>query len=337
MRVWEIREGFGLDHLTLAERPAPVCGPGQVLVQVAAASLNYRDLLMVEGRYNPRLRLPLIPVSDGVGRVAAVGEGVSRVRVGDRVAGAFAPGWIAGEPRYELVRGTLGGPVDGMLAEQVCLPEEGVMAVPDYLEDAEAATLPCAALTAWSALFGLGGLAPGDAVLIQGTGGVSIFALQLAVAAGARAIVTSSRDDKLERARALGARHTINYRADPAWGKTARELAGGEGVDVVIEVGGAQTFDESLRAVRLGGRIAVIGILSGHQKAIDLNRILMRQIRVQGVLVGHREGFEAMCRAFEAHRIRPVVDRVFPFDQARDALAYLARGEHFGKVSIAVA
>lgn len=336
MRVVEISaEGFGLENLRVAERPDPIPGPGQVVVAVSATSLNYRDLLMVEGQYNPRQPLPLIPLSDGVGRVEAVGPGVDRVKVGDRVAGAFAQGWLAGEPDRGKFATTLGGPLDGMLAEKVCLSAEGVVPVPEHLTDAEAAALPCAYVTAWSALR-LADATAGDTILVQGTGGVSIAALQLGKALGARVIVTSSSDAKLERARGLGADETINYRETTEWGKAARSLAGPRGVDVVVEVGGAETLGQTLRCIRPGGTVAMIGILSGNQTKTLLTPILMQQVRLQGVLVGPRERFEELTRAVALHGIRPVVDRTFPMAEARAALEHLKAGKHLGKVIVEV-
>ena len=334
-RVFQIEGGFGLDKLSLAERAAREPGPGEVAVRVRAVALNYRDLLMVRGHYNPRQPLPLIPCSDGAGEVVAVGPGVTRVKVGDRVASMFAQDWASGQPNKAALSSTLGGPRDGMLAERVVLPERGVAPVPAHLEDAEAATLPCAALTAWSALVTLGGVTAGDTVLVQGTGGVSIFALQFACLLGARVIATSSSDAKLERARAMGAWRTINYRTTPDWGKVARKLSG-DGVDHVVEVGGAGTLQQSIRAVRPGGQISLIGVLAGGASELNMTPVLMQQIRVQGVLVGHREGFEAMCRAIGQHALRPVIDRVFPFSEARAALEHLASGRHFGKVCISI-
>lgn len=335
MRAVEIRGSFGLDHLALVERADPRPGPGQAVVRVRAASLNYRDLMMVEGRYNPKQKLPLVPCSDGAGEVTAVGDGVSRVRPGDRVCGIFAQGWIAGGPSRDMVRTTLGGPLDGMLAEQVALPAEGLVKVPEHLSDAEAATLPCAAVTAWASLVE-GGLMAGQSVLVQGTGGVSIFALQLAVLAGARVIVTSSSDEKLARARELGAAGCINYRQEPEWGVRVKELTGGEGVDCVMEVGGAGTLAQSLQAVRIGGCIYLIGVLSGTAAEIPITAIQMRHVRVEGVLVGSRAHFEALNRAVALHRLRPVVDRVFPLAEARDAFSYMASQGHFGKICIEI-
>ena len=335
MRAVEIRDAFGLDHLAMVERPEPRPGRGQALVRVRAASLNYRDLLMVEGRYNPKQKLPLVPCSDGAGEVVAVGEGVSRVRPGDRVCGIFAQGWIAGEPSRDMARTTLGGPLDGMLAEYVVLSEEGLVKAPDHLTDLEAATLPCTAVTAWSSLIE-GGLKAGETVLLLGTGGVSIVALQLAVLTGARAIITSSSDDKLERARQLGAAAGINYRQVPEWGARVKELTGGAGVDYVLEVGGAATLPQSLQAVRGGGRIYLIGVLGGNAAEIPITSIQMRRVRVEGVLVGSRASFEAVNRAVSLHRLRPVIDRTFPLAEARAAFEHMAAGSHFGKICIEI-
>lgn len=335
MRAVEIRDGFGLDHLALVERPEPRPGPRQALVRVRVASLNYRDLLMATGRYNPKQKLPLIPCSDGAGEVTAVGEGVSRVRPGDRVCAIFAQGWLAGEPGRELVRTTLGGPLDGMLAEQVVLHEEGLVKTPAHLTDAQAATLPCAAVTAWTALIE-GGLKAGETVLLLGTGGVSIVALQLAVLAGAQVIITSSSDEKLERARQLGAAAGINYRQVPEWGARVKELTGGEGADHVLEVGGAGTLAQSLQAVRIGGRIALIGVLAGNTTEVSLPAIQMRRVRVEGILVGSRASFEALNRAVALHRLQPVIDRTFPLADSRAAFEHMAAGRHFGKICIEI-
>jgi NADPH:quinone reductase-like Zn-dependent oxidoreductase len=336
MKVVEIRERFGLENLAVCERPEPVPGPGQVALRIRAASLNYRDLLMVRGHYDPKQRLPLIPCSDGVGEVLAVGEGVERVKVGDRTCPIFAQRWIGGAPTRDKQRSTLGGPLDGTLAEVMVLDAEGVVRVPEHLTDEEAATLPCAGVTAWNALVTHGGVTAGDTVLVQGTGGVSVCALLFGTALGVRVIVTSSSDEKLERARALGAWKTINYVGTPDWGREARALTDGEGVDLVVEVGGGGTLAQSVAALRFGGRIAMIGILSGVRSEIDLLPILMRQIRVQGVFVGSREEFEALNRAVAAHGLRPPVSRIFPVDEARGAFEHLASGEHFGKICLRV-
>ncbi len=335
MKVFEIRDGFGLEHLVAGERPRPEPGHGEVLLEMKAASLNFRDILMVKGQYNPRQPLPLIPCSDGVGVVTEVGEGVGRFQPGDRVATLFCQKWRSGAPDKIKLRSTLGGPLDGTLAEYMALPEVGVVKVPEHLSDVEAATLPCAALTAWSALVTQGDVGAGDTVLVQGTGGVSLFALQFARALGARVIVTSSSDAKLETARKLGSWREINYVENPSWGKTARELTGGTGVDHVVEVGGAGTLQQSLAAIRVGGQISLIGVLSGSSIKLNIVPILMKNVRVQGILVGSREGFEAMNRGIAQHEIHPVIDRVFPFDETREALVYMAGGKHMGKVCVA--
>ncbi len=333
MKVYEIQGGFGLDALRLAERPQPRPGPGEVLVKVRAVSLNYRDLLVVKGVYNPKLNLPRIPVSDAAGEVVEAGSGVSRVKVGQRVAGLFMPRWLEGELNDAKARSALGGSVDGLLAEYAVLSEESVVGVPDHLSDEEAATLPCAAVTAWHGLVTAGVVQPGDSVLIQGTGGVSLFALQFGRLAGARVIATSSSDEKLARVKALGASDGINYRTTPEWGESVRQLTGGRGVDHVVEVGGAGTLAQSLRAVRTGGHIALIGVLSGYGQFNPLP-ILMKGVRISGIYVGSRDMFEAMNRAIALHNLHPVVDRVFPFDHAVDAFRYLESAAHFGKIVI---
>jgi NADPH:quinone reductase-like Zn-dependent oxidoreductase len=335
MRVFELR-AFGLDALGLTERPEPRPGPGQVLVQMRAFSLNYRDLMVVKGVYNPKQRLPLIPLSDGVGKIVAVGEGVTRVKVGDRVAPIFMQQWLCGEITEDKARSSLGAQVDGVLAEQVVLHQDGVVHVPEHLTDEEAATLPCAAVTAWHALMTEGGVKTGDTVLVLGTGGVSLFSLQFARLAGARVIATSSSNAKLARARQLGASDGINYKENLEWDKTARTLTGGMGVDHVVEVGGAGTLPQSLRAVRMGGRISLIGVLAGGSGQVSPLPILMKNVRVQGIYVGSREMFEAMNRAIALHQVRPVVDRVFAFAEIREALRYMESGAHFGKIAIRV-
>lgn len=333
MRAIEIHGAFGLENLALVERSEPVAGPGQVVVGMRAASLNYRDLMMILGSYNPKQKLPLIPCSDGAGVVEAVGPGVTRVAVGDRVASTLNPRWIAGEPARELVRSTLGGPLDGVLQERMVFSEEAVVRVPSHLSDAEAATLPCAALTAWSAL-DFGNIGAGDTVLIQGTGGVAVFALQLARLRGARVLATTRRAERAGRLLALGAEAVVDSRQDSEWGSKVREATGGRGVDLVVEIGGAGTLEQSLRAVRIGGTVALIGILDGNAAAIHLTSIFMQAIRLQGVLVGSREGFERMNRAIEQHRLRPIVDRTFPWTEARAALEAMAAGDHFGKICL---
>jgi NADPH:quinone reductase-like Zn-dependent oxidoreductase len=336
MKAFEVRDAFGLDHLLPAERPDPRPGPREVLVRMKAASINYRDVLMVRGEYNPRQKLPLIPLSDGVGEVIAVGEGTMRVKVGDRVAGLFTQGFYARQMLRDptVFRRTLGGPVDGMLTELAVLSEEGVVLVPEYLSDVEAATLPCAALTAWSAIVSQSELEPGDTVVVQGTGGVSLFALQIARLAGHRVIITSSSDEKLERAKKLGAAGVINYKKTPEWSKEVRAMTMGRGADLVVEVGGAGTIAQSIKAVRPGGQVCVIGVLSGPSSEVSLLPILMTNIRLQGVFVGSRVEFDAMNKALAEHRVRPEIDRVFPFTESRAAFEHFAKGGHFGKVCI---
>lgn len=334
MKVFEIQNSFGLDSLTLTERPEPSPGYGEVLIKMRAASVNYRDVMIVKGTYNPKLPLPLIPFSDGVGEVIGVGEGVTRVKTGDRVAGIFRQKWLSGKVTKAKAQSDLGGNLDGMLAEYVVLHEDGVVHIPEHLTDEEAATLPCAGVTAWNALITTGGVAAGDTVLVQGTGGVSIFALQFAKLVGARVIATSSSDEKLERVRQLGADEGINYKQTPDWDKQVLELTAGEGVDHVVEVGGAGTLAKSLAAVRHSGHISLIGILTGGGGDINLTPILMKNVRLQGILVGSREMFEAMNRAIAFHKLRPVVDQVFPFHEAREALEYMQSGAHLGKICI---
>jgi NADPH:quinone reductase-like Zn-dependent oxidoreductase len=333
MKAVELQNAFGIDSLNIVDRPDPKPGHGQVLLRMRAWSLNYRDLMLVKGQYNPKLKLPIVLLSDGVGEVAAVGEGVTRVKVGDRVAGCFMQGWSAGELTDAKARTALGGGQQGMLAEQVVLSAEGVVHVPPHLSDVEAATLPCAALTAWHALVPEGEVKAGDTVLIQGTGGVSIFALQFARLLGARVVATSSSNDKLARVRQLGASDGINYKDTPEWEDRVRELTAGVGVDHVVEVGGAGTLNKSLKAVRTGGRIYLIGVLSGAGN-VNPTPILMKNIRVQGVFVGSREMFEAMNRAVALHQLRPVVDRVFDFGEIRAALRHMEAGAHFGKICL---
>lgn len=334
MKAFEIQSEFGIDSLKLVQRPEPRPGFKQVLVRVRAVSLNYRDLLMVKGLYDPRLSLPRIPCSDGAGEVVAIGEGVSRVQVGDRVAGIFMQTWLGGAVTPAHSKSALGGAIDGMLAEYVLLNEDGVVQVPGHLSDEEAATLPCAAVTAWNALVVKGHLRAGDTVLVQGTGGVSIFALQFAKMMGARVIATSGSDAKLERAIKLGASEGINYRTTADWGRRASELTEKRGVDHVVEVGGAGTLNESLAAVRTGGIISMIGVLTGVSAEVNTTAILMKSVQVHGIYVGSREMFEAMNRAISENQLRPVVDRVFPFEQAPAALKYLESGAHFGKVCL---
>ena len=337
MKAYEIQNKPGLDALTLTERPEPTPAPGQVLLKMQAASLNYRDLLVVQGSYGDSAppSTPIIPLSDGVGEVVALGSGATRVKIGDRVCGAFMPGWVSGEFTPEKAASALGGgTVNGVLAEYVALDQDAVVPAPAHLTDEEAATLPCAGVTAWYSLLVGGDLKPGQTVLILGTGGVSLFALQFAKSAGARVILTSSSDEKLARAKSLGADETINYKSVPDWDTRVLELTAGWGVDYVVEVGGADTINKSLKAVRWGGQISLMGVLTGFSAEVSTATILSKNIRVQGVYVGSREMFEAMNRAIIQNTLRPVVDRVFAFGEAKEALERLQSGSHFGKIVI---
>ena len=333
MKAYEIQQSFGIDHLAPSERPDPRPGPGQVLIKMRALSLNYRDLLVVKGLYNPKLRRPMIPVSDGVGDIVAVGEGVTSVKPGERVAGTFMQQWVAGGVTEAAAKTALGGAFDGLLAEYAVLHENGVVRPPAHLTDEEASTLPCAALTAWHGLIRAGRLRPGESVLVQGTGGVSIFALQFAHLGGARVIITSSSDQKLERARQLGASDGINYKETPDWEDRVRQLNGGAGVDHIVEVGGAGTLGKSLKAVRSGGRIYLIGVLAGPAN-FNPTPLLMKNVRLQGIFVGSRDMFEAMNRAITLCQLRPVIDRTFGFDDIQAALRHMESGAHFGKVCV---
>ena len=335
MKAYRLHEFGGPEGLKCEALPSPTPGPGEVLVRVRAVALNYRDLLISKGVYNPKLRLPLIPVCDGAGEVAATGAGVTSLRPGERVIATFAPAWLDGPPTEAKVRSALGAEADGVLAEEAVLPETALVRIPTHLSFEEAATLPCAAVTAWNALVETGGIKPGDSVLIQGTGGVSLFALQFARLAGARVIATSSSEAKLARARELGASDGINYKLTPDWDKRVRELTQGQGVDLIVEVGGAGTLPKSTRAARLGGTIALIGVLSGGGEFNPIS-ILMKNLRLQGIFVGSRRMLESMIHAIDSNQLRPIIDRVFPFDQAVEALKYLESGAHFGKVVVAV-
>lgn len=336
MRVFQIEGDWGIGNLRLAERPDPTPGPGQVLLRMRAAALNARDLIVPERGYGRATgELPLIPVSDGVGEVVAVGEGVTRVAVGDRVCPTYFQNWIAGAPTPEAFASALGGPRDGVMAELMCLSEQGVCRVPAHLTDEEAATLPCAGLTAWSAVSTHGAVGPGDRVLVQGTGGVALFALAFARLRGAHVTVISSSDEKLARVRAMGADETVNYRETPDWPRATRAITADRGgFDLIVELGGEQTLPLSLRAVRPGGTIALIGVLSGLKLDASLGPVVTRQVRLQGVTVGHREGFEAMAAAMAQHGLRPVIGRRFPFGALREALEHLRAGSTFGKIVI---
>ena len=332
MKVWQIAREWSIEGMELVERPDPVPGSGQVTVRMRAASLNYRDLLTVQGK-GGAYKLPLIPFSDGAGEIVAVGEGVTRVAVGDRVCPMFFQSWFDGGPSASNRRLALGGTLPGVLQELRVLDAEGVTRIPDHLSFPEAATLPCAALTAWRALFEEAALRPGQTVLVQGTGGVSIFALQFAKLAGATVIVTSSSDEKLERAKTLGADHTINYRSVADWGKSAADWTGG-GVDHIVEVGGKDTFQQSIEAARVGGTILVIGVLSGFAQQVTFPSLFSKNLHVIGLSVGSRKMFENMASAIGRNRIKPVIDKTFDFAEAPEALRYMQNAGHFGKIAM---
>ncbi|MGD8839293.1 MAG: NAD(P)-dependent alcohol dehydrogenase [Gammaproteobacteria bacterium] len=334
MRAYEIVSEGGIDALALNERPAPQPGPGQILVAVRASSVNYRDLSTVEDPAARAIPYPRIPNSDAAGEVLAIGPGVTRFAPGDRVAGCFFQHWVDGGITPAAMASALGGAIDGVLAEQVLLAEPGAVPIPAHLSFEEAATLPCAGLTAWNCLLEQGGLKPGMTVLLLGTGGASIFGLQLAKMSGARVIITSSSDDKLERARTLGADETINYLAIPDWEKRVLELTDGKGVDVTIETGGAGTLEKTIEATRVGGCISLIGVLTGG--TINPVAVMRKSIRLQGVYVGNRRMFESMNAALAANRVHPVVDRVFEFDEARAAFHAMRAAGHFGKLVVRV-
>ncbi len=338
MRAYQLAKGgAGIDALAVVERPEPKPFHRQVLVKVAACSLNFRDLGIVRGTYRMPVRENLIPLSDGAGEVVEVGPGVTRIKVGDRVAGCFFQRWVGGEmDAREVAVSALGGSLDGMLAEYVVLEEEGVVKIPEHLSLEEGATLPCAGVTAWNAIVDHAKLVAGQTVLLQGTGGVSIFGLQLAHAMGIRAIVTSSSDDKLKRAKSLGAAFGINYKTTPEWDKAARDFTGGRGVDHVIEVGGAATLTRSFGAIRYGGKISMIGGLSGGATELNPGLIFSRRANVQGIYVGSTRMFEAMNAAIAANNIRPAIDRVFGFDEVPAAFRHMAAGAHFGKIVVRV-
>jgi NADPH:quinone reductase-like Zn-dependent oxidoreductase len=334
MRAYQINK-FGTDELSVSEINRPVPTADQALVRLHAASLNYRDLMMVEGSYNPKLRLPLVPFSDGAGEVVEIGADVTRWKVGDRVCPIFMQGWIDGELDYQKSKTALGGDLDGCLREYGAFHEDGLVKIPEHLSFEEAACLPCAGVTAWNALMNSGGLKKGDTVLCQGTGGVSLFALQLAKAAGAQVLITSSSNEKLERAKQLGADQLINYREREDWDTVALEMTDKRGVDHVIEVGGAGTLQRSMRAVKMAGHIAVIGVVAGKGEFSNVP-IFMKALRLIGVFVGSRAMFEEMNRTIENHGIRPVVDRTFGFDQVREAFELMKSGQHFGKVVVKI-
>jgi NADPH:quinone reductase-like Zn-dependent oxidoreductase len=338
MRAQVFKTPDGPDALHIVERPMPEPGPGQVLVKMGAASLNFRDLLIAKGGYRSRQKqADLVPLSDGAGRIAALGPGVDQFAEGDRVTACFFQDWPAGTATERAMESDTGRAVDGMLQEYRVMSVGGIVPTPAHLSDAEAASLTCAGLTAWSAIVRLGRAEPGDAILTQGTGGVSLFALQFAKLVGARVAITSSSDEKLARARELGADHGINYRSDPDWGLAAKKWAGGDGVDNVVELGGTETMKQSLIAVRPGGTLSLIGVLSGATTGnVLLPYIISRDVRLQGVTVGPLDAMRQMCKAIDNSKMKPVIDKVFTFDEAADAYRHLQSATHFGKVCISI-
>lgn len=333
MRAYEYRQ-FGLENLVLVEREKPRAAAQEVVVKFHAASLNYRDLLFAKGIYNPNAKLPTVPLSDGGGEVVEVGANVTLWKVGDRVCPIFSQGWLDGERSAQKDRTSLGGgDRDGVLREYGAFHENALVRIPDHLSYEEAATLPCAAVTAWNALVPSGHVKAGETVLTLGTGGVSIFALQFAKMHGARVIATSSSDEKIARLRELGAAETVNYKKTPDWDKAVSSLTNGIGVDHVVEVGGAGTLSKSVNATRIAGHVAVIGVLASGS-GFDPTKILMKSIRMQGIFVGSRRMFEDMNRAITVNHLRPMIDKTFPFEKAREALEYMESGSHFGKIVI---
>ena len=339
MKLYRIPEPGAIENLTLVEEPDPAPGDHEVLIRIRAVSLNYRDLMVIRGTYGRGGQRPnLVPCSDGAGEVIAIGNQVSRVKVGDRVAGIFMQKWIAGEVTAEGApqagASALGGAIDGMLAEQVVLHEDGLVQIPEHLSFEEGSTLPCAAVTAWHAVVDFGRTRAGDTVLVLGTGGVSIFALQFSRMHGARVIATSSNEEKIRSVHAMGADATVNYKSFPDWQHGVLEATAKRGVDLVVEVGGAGTLPRSIDSVRFGGKIALIGVLTSGE--INPARLMGKSATLQGIYVGSREMFEAMNRAIALHKMRPVIDRVFEFAQAQEAYRHLASASHFGKVVIRV-
>ena len=334
MKAMVLEGDWGLENLRLGERDRPEPGPGELVIAIKAISINPRDLVMCNGGYG-RMGgdLPIVPLCDGAGEVVAIGQNVDGFAEGDLVMPTFSRTWLSGTSSATTHLGAHGGPLDGTAQELMCVPANAVVRAPAHLSAVEAATLPCAAVTAWDAIVEQGGVCAGDVVLLQGTGGVSLFALQFAKMHGATAVVTSSSDEKLERVKALGADHVINYKSDPDWHKTARKITGGGGVDHVVEVGGAGTLERSIGAVRPSGTISLIGVLSGIAAELALGRVVTQNIRLQGVTVGSREMLARMARAMEANGTRPVIDDArFAFEDLAAALAALPKGAHFGKV-----
>lgn len=334
MKAWQL-QAFGRENLALNDVPQPEPGAGEVLVRISAVSLNYRDKLLYDGAYNPHLAFPMTQVADAVGEVAALGSGVRRFKVGDRVVTNYCTRWMDGKPTSKETLYSLGNIIPGALAEYLVLGEEALVSAPVYLTNEEAAALPCAGLTAWYSLVEKGGLKAGDTVLVQGTGGVSIFGLQIAAALGAKVIVTSSSDEKLERAKKLGATHTINYKKNPEWDKEALALTNGQGVDQILEVVGGSNLARSLNAISPEGQISIIGIIDGFNSDLPLFSAIQKHAVLRGISVGPRRALEDMLRKFDELQLRPVIDTVYSFSDARKAFDHLERGA-FGKIVIRV-
>lgn len=334
MKVFELQDFGGMDGLTLVDRDKPSAGPGQIVIKMKAASLNFRDLITVGGGYGGAVKTPLVPLSDGCGEVVETGEGVTRFQVGDRVVPIFFHDWISGPVKLEGLISSLGGGRDGVAQEYMVLGEQGAVKAPDFMSDLEVATLPCAALTAWRGLMVEGGLKAGERVLLLGTGGVSIFGLQLAKAAGAEVFITSSSDEKLERAKALGADHTINYKTHPKWSAEVRAIVGFEGIDHVLEVGGIGTLKQSMMSMKLGGHISLIGVVAGDDDSFRLGAAVGGNFKLQAISVGSRDHFEDMNKALTLNQIHPVIDKTYSFEDLPKALADMQGASHFGKIAI---
>lgn len=334
MKAYEIQE-FGIDNLKLVERETPEPKGAEVLVKFHAASLNYRDFMVVSGVYNPKMKLPLVPFSDGAGEVVAVGDAVTKFKVGDRVMPIFNQGWLEGSIKTATPKRALGGDIDGVLREFGTFDENGLVCIPDHLNYEEAATLPCAGVTAYNALYCSSSLKPEDSVLLQGTGGVSIFALQFASHYGSRVIITSSSDEKLNRAKELGADDLINYKTDPEWDERVLQLTENAGVDHVVEVGGGGTIQKSVKSVKAGGDISVIGVLT-QGEGLNSASLIMKSIKLQGIYVGSRHMFEDMNRLISQNNIKPIIDKTFEFGEVKEALKYMQSGSHFGKIVVKI-
>lgn len=334
MKAWEIVSDGGVDALAQNDRKVPEPAAGQVRVKIHASSINYRDLATIEDPVSRKLPYPTIPNSDAAGEVTAIGAGVDGINVGDRVASCFFQNWQAGDISPAAMASALGGAVPGVLAEEVLLNAGGVVPVPPHLSFAEASTLPCAALTAWHALTEPRPVRPGEKVLLLGTGGVSVFAQQFCKFMGAETIVTSSSNDKLERMKELGAHHVINYRETADWDQVVNDLTDGAGVDRVIEVGGPGTLQRSINAVRVGGNIALIGILTGAGGAVSPTAMMRKSITLRGIYVGSKAMFLAMNNAIALHQLKPVIDETFSFDDARQAYHRMREASHFGKLVV---